>query len=139
MLCCPFFVEQGQCISFLVLLLGHTLSAPLRQPHVTLASLVASLLCQQLGGYQEQRLPSACLPNLPGTMPSYITSTTNAEHRPQHRLPEAGDGAEGAGVAAALRHAQVRRVPRRQAVAVPLRPERHGRIAHLRSSQPTAV
>ena len=45
--------------------------------------------------------------------------------------PEAGDGAKGAGMVAALCDAQVGRVPRGQPVAVPLRPERHRRLAHL--------
>lgn len=46
--------------------------------------------------------------------------------------PEAWDGAEGAGVVAALRHSQVRGVLGRQAVAVPLGAEGDGRLSNLR-------
>jgi hypothetical protein len=66
----------------------------------------------------------------------------------QHSVPrlgaklaaEGGDGAERALVVAALRHAQVRRVARRQGVPVPLRPKRHGggTHQHARRRRPAA-
>jgi hypothetical protein len=55
-------------------------------------------------------------------------------HRPLlPHTPESRDGAEGARVVAALGHAQVSRVARREAVAVQLGPEGHRGTAYLRA------
>lgn len=51
------------------------------------------------------------------------------------RAPEAWDRAEGAGMVAALRHAQVGSVAGCQPMAVPLRPEGDGSVPHLPAGQ----
>ena len=89
-------------------------------------------LARAAAGWCAAAAELCCAARLPRPPPSCCTATNHNTVQPANRhLPEARDGAEGAGVAAALRHAQIGGVPRRQAVTVPLRPECHCGVAHL--------